>query len=429
MRSAIDAAFHLHARETLIRRRWWIAVLLFFAGLINYFDRTIVSVALPAIAADLHLGPARMGVLLSAFFWSYALMQVPIGWLSDRYNLRWLYPACFALWSITSGLTGFAGSLGVLLVLRVLLGIGESVYLPGGMKLVSILFRPKDRGLASGLVNCGTRAGLAFGAPLIASVVVAFGWKNAFFLLGFTSLLWLIPWIAIFPRGANTAEYGEPGAAKAKRGPIDRSLLGVCVANIGYGYYFYLMVTWLPAYLVQTRHLPLQTAGAYAVIPYLTFALCEPIGGWIADRLVAFGWDEVFTRKVVSTTAFFTGILLIPAGLVAGTNASIILLGGASLVGLSTGNLYALVQRISRGGNVGFSVGLFNLAGNVPGVLAPLVTGLIIAKTGSYFPAFVVAVTILLAVLPPYWLLVKSPGSRNNGNNAGELDAGTPMSI
>jgi ACS family D-galactonate transporter-like MFS transporter len=179
MSSAIETALQTQARGILVRRRWWIAALLFFAGLINYFDRTIVSVALPVIAVDLHLGPARMGVLLSAFFWSYALMQVPIGWLSDRYNLRWLYASCFALWSLTSGLTGFAGSLGVLLILRVLLGIGESIYLPGGMKMVSILFPPKDRGLASGLVNCGTRAGLAFGAPLIASVVAAYGWKNA----------------------------------------------------------------------------------------------------------------------------------------------------------------------------------------------------------------------------------------------------------
>ncbi len=409
MPSTTEAAFQAQARETLVRRRWWIAALLFFAGLINYFDRTIVSVAMPAIAADLHLGPARVGVLLSAFFWSYALMQIPIGWLSDRYNLRWLYAGCFALWSLTCGLTGFASSLGLLLVLRVLLGVGESVYLPGGMKIVSILFPPKDRGFASGLVNCGTRAGLAFGAPLIAGVVVAFGWKNAFFILGFTSLVWLIPWLVSFPRGANTAEYGKSGAAKVKWGKVDRNLLGVAIANIGYGYYFYLLVTWLPSYLVQMRHLPLKVAGAYAVVPYLTFALGEPIGGWIADRLVAIGWDETFTRKVVITFAYLTSLMLIPAGLVAGTNSAVLLLGGASLVGLSSGNLYALVQRIAAGGNVGFSIGFFNLAGNVPGVIAPLVTGLIVAKTGSYFPAFVVAVSVLLVVLIPYWLMVKAP--------------------
>ena len=396
----------LEARETLVRRRWWMAGLLFFAGLINYFDRTIVSVALPAIAVDLHLGPERMGVLLSAFFWSYALMQVPIGLLSDRLNLRWLYAACFGLWSITSGLSGFASTLTALLLLRVLLGIGESIYLPGGMKMVSILFRPENRGLASGLINCGTRAGLAFGAPLIAALVVASSWRTAFFLLGFSSLLWLIPWMTIFPRGANTAKWRPENIATARE-PIGRDLLGVCVANIGYGYYFYLLVTWLPAYLVQTRHLDLRTAGAYAVVPYLTFALGEPIGGWIADRLVAARGNEIFIRKAIVTAAYCSSLLLVPAGLASHTSSAVVLLGGASLVGLSSGNLYALVQRVSRNGQVGFSIGLFNLAGNVPGILAPLITGIIIQRTGSYFPAFVVAVAVLLAVIPFYWWMIR----------------------
>jgi ACS family D-galactonate transporter-like MFS transporter len=407
MPAGTEAALETQAREVLIRRRWWIAGMLFIAGLINYFDRTIVSVALPVIGADLHLGPERRGILLSAFFWSYALMQIPIGWLSDRLNLRWLYAGCFALWSLTCGLTGFAGSLGALLALRVLLGIGESIYLPGGMKMVSVLFPAKDRGLASGLVNCGTRAGLAFGAPLIASLVVAFGWKNAFFILGFTSLLWLIPWVAVFPRGANTTAYVERGTAKSRWGRVDRNLLGISLTNIGYGYYFYLLVTWLPSYLVKERHLSLQAAGACAVVPYLTFALGEPIGGWIADRLVRAGWDEALSRKAIITAAFLSSLLLIPAGLVADTTWSVILLGGASLVGLSTGNIYALVQRVSAGGDVGFSIGVFNLAGNISGVAAPIVTGMIVQRTDSYFPAFVVAVAMLLAVLPLYWLMIR----------------------
>src|SRR5215470_970670 len=240
MRGATQTSARTTARDVLIQRRWLITVLLSVAGLINYFDRTIVSVALPVIATDLDLRPAKLGVLLSAFFWSYALMQVPIGWLSDRFNLRWLYAVCFALWSLTCGITGFAGSLGLLIVLRMLLGIGESIYLPGAIKLVSVVFPAKDRGLASGLVNCGTRAGLAFGAPLIASIVVAFGWRKAFFILGFTALVWLIPWLAVFPREATTAD----GKSRPLWGSLDRNILGMSLANIGYGYYFYLMVTW-----------------------------------------------------------------------------------------------------------------------------------------------------------------------------------------
>ncbi|HTX35376.1 MAG TPA: MFS transporter [Bryobacteraceae bacterium] len=392
------------AQQIFVRRRWLITALLFFAGLINYFDRTIVSVALPVIAADLHIGPARMGLLLSAFFWSYALMQVPIGGLADRFNLRWLYAGCFALWSFTCGLTGFAASLGVMVVLRMLLGIGESIYLPGGMKAVSVLFAPKDRGLASGLVNCGTRAGLAFGAPLIAALVVAFGWHAAFFLLGFTSLLWLVPWLAAFPRGATTITRA-PERGKWKLSKVDRNLLGMSLANIGYGYYFYLMVTWLPTYLVKARGLSLQQAGEAAVVPYLTFTLAEPLGGWIADRLVAAGCEEIVTRKAIVAASFLTSLMLIPAALVTGTTPAVVLLGGASLVGLSTPNIYALVQRVTRGGEVGFSIGVMNLAGNLSGVVAPIATGLIVQETG-YFPAFVVAVAVLLAVIPVYWLMV-----------------------
>src|SRR5689334_22000745 len=145
-------------------RAWTIAALLFLAGFINYFDRAIVSIALPVIGAELHLGPAAKGVLLSAFFWSYALMQLPVGWAADRVNLRWMYAGGFALWSLACGFTSFVTTLGALLAMRVILGIGESVYVPGGVKIVSLVFTPRDRGLASGIMNCGTRAGLAIGA-------------------------------------------------------------------------------------------------------------------------------------------------------------------------------------------------------------------------------------------------------------------------
>ncbi len=389
------------------KRRWWIAALLFFAGLINYFDRTALSVALPSIARSLGLGPEQMGVLLSAFFWSYALMQAPIGWLADRVNLRWLYAGCFALWSVAAGLTGFAASLTMLLLLRVLLGIGESIYLPGGMKMVSVLFEPERRGFASGLVNCGTRLGLAFGAPLIAMLVVAVGWRESFFMLGFAGLAWLVPWLAV-NRGSGVARRGaqlKPSLPRADRAIVNRNLVGTCIANIGYGYYFYLLVTWLPTYLVESRHLEIRTAGAYAAVPYLTFALAEPVGGWIADRLIARGWTETFTRKVIITVGYASGLMLLPAGLTPSTPAAVALLGGAALVGLSTGNLYALVQKSSPG-NVGLAVGLFNFSGNVPGIVAPVVTGLLVQRTGSYYAAFVVAVTILLAVTPLYWWLV-----------------------
>src|SRR5258705_7801605 len=129
------------------QKRWTIVGLLFAASLINYFDRATVSFALPVIAKDFNLTASDKGTLLSAFFWSYALMQIPMGVLADRVNLRWLYAGAFALWSISQGLMGFATGLGALIAFRVLLGIGEAIYLPGGSKIVSLLFRPSERGL------------------------------------------------------------------------------------------------------------------------------------------------------------------------------------------------------------------------------------------------------------------------------------------
>jgi|GEM_PF-2710604 len=201
------------------------------------------------------------------------------------------------------------------------------------------------------------------------------------------------------------------GEFSVKKGPvfgkISRNLLGVALSNVGYGYYFYLMVTWLPSYLVNARHLPLKTAGAFALIPYLTFAIGEPLGGLLADRLIARGWSELKARKTVITAAYLTSSMLLPAGLVGDTNRAVWFLGGASLVGLATANMYALVQWASAGGEVGFATGVFNLAGNIPGVVAPVVTGMIVERTGSYVPAFVVAVAVLMAVVPLYWTMVR----------------------
>ncbi|HTS65441.1 MAG TPA: MFS transporter [Candidatus Acidoferrales bacterium] len=392
-------------------RAWTIAGLLFAAGFLNYLDRAIVSVALPVIAVDLHLGPAAKGLLLSAFFWSYALMQMPMGWAADRYNLRWFYAGAFTIWSLACGLTGFAGSLGVLLFMRVLLGIGESIYVPGGVKIVSLVFNTSDRGLASGLMNSGTRAGLALGAPLIAWLVGSTGWHESFLVLGFGSLAWLIPWLLVYPGHVNSSGGTRAPGLRQIFAALDRNLLGLCLGHIAFSYYWYLLVTWLPDYLVESRHMTLQRAGAYTTIPFLVFGASEPLGGWIADRLVEHGRSECRARKIVVTAAFFTSIMLLIAGRMADDTAAVLMIGAASLVGLATGNLYALLASVAPQGAVGTWMGILNFAGNISGILAPIVTGLLIARTGSYYPGFVVAVVILHLGLPAYWWMVSEKQS------------------
>lgn len=387
-------------------RVWTIAGLLSAAGFINYFDRAIVSIALPVIGVDLHLSPTAKGVLLSAFFWSYALMQLPVGWAADRVNLRWWYAGAFALWSLACGFTGFVASLSALLIMRAFLGIGESIYVPGGMKIVSILFGPQDRGLASGLMNCGSRAGLAIGAPIIAVLVHSFGWHRAFFALGFGSLIWLVPWLAVFPADTNRNRRRSAPGASGIRSMMDMNLLGMCLGHIGFGYYWYLFVTWLPDYLVEARHMTLERAGAYAMIPFAVFGASEPVGGWIADRLVKLGYSERRSRKIVVTIAFSTSLMLLVAGRLGNNLAAVLAIGAASLVGLATGNLYSLLVSVAPDDSVGTWMGIMNFAGNIPGVVAPIVTGMLIERTSSYYPGFVVAVVLLILALPAYWWMV-----------------------
>jgi ACS family D-galactonate transporter-like MFS transporter len=393
-------------------RCWAIVGLLFVASLINYLDRATLSMALPLISTDFALGPATKGLLLSAFFWSYALMQVPIGWCADRYDLRWLYAGLFALWSFTCGLTGLAGSLAVLLTLRIVMGVGESIYLPGGTKIVSVLFAPQDRGFPSGFFDSGTRIGLALGAPLIAWLIAQYGWRKMFLVVGFSALLWLVPWLTVFPSRlrAPSAPAGAaptavaPGRLRAVR--FNRNLLGICLGFFCWDYYWYLLVLWLPDYLIVVRHLPVLKAGVYAFLPYFVFAVSEPLGGWAADHLVRRGWDETRTRKGMVTIAFLTGLLLIPAARVASATAAIWLVAGASLVGLAVGNLFAIVQSCAPPEEVGLWTGWENFAGNIGGIIAPITTGLLISRTGSYFPGFALAALVLVAGLLAYWFIV-----------------------
>jgi MFS transporter, ACS family, D-galactonate transporter len=434
-------------------RRWTIVGLLFTASLINYLDRATISFALPLISHDLGLGLQAKGFLLSAFFLSYSYMQIPIGWCADRLDLRWVYAGAFALWSLAQGLTGFAGSLLVLVLMRIVLGIGESIYLPGGTKIVSVLFSKKERGLPSGIFDFGTRTGLVMEGVLIPWLLVHLGWRKTFALVGFTALLWLIPWLKALPRNINAMRERDPnqqrswlrefgavllfaatmfafplmtllawlGVGRAKEvqasAPVrtffrllgrlrNRNLIGICLGFFCFDYYWYLYLTWLPDYLAEVRHLSLMKMGVYAAIPYLVFGISEPIGGWIADRLIRHGWDETRTRKGIVTLAFLTSFCLIPATRVASAESALLLIIGGSLVGLATGNLLVILQSCAPHEEIGVWTGFENFSGNIGGVLAPSLTGILAAKTGSFFAAFAVGPVLLMVGLFAYWFIV-----------------------
>ena len=392
-------------------RRWSIVFLLFVASMINYFDRATLSLALPGISKDLGLAPVAKGVLLSAFFWSYALMQIPMGLMADRCNLRWIYAAAFALWSLAQGFTGFATGLGTLILFRVILGIGEAAYLPVGTKVVSLLFPLSERGLPCGLFDSGTRTGLVLEGLLVPWLLMTYGWRITFALVGFSALVWLLPWFLLTPRRMQAPALARleptPAAFAAPREKRRyKDLIGVCLGFFCFDYFWFLLVTWLPDYLITQRHLSLPEAGIYVALPALVFGLCQPLGGWLGDRLTRAGWNETRTRKSIISVSFLTGLFLIPAAQAGSTLTALVLIMCCCLVGLSTANQLVILQSTALPHEIGLWTGIYNFVGNLAGILAPLVTGILIQWTGSYTPGFVLAAVMIAAGQLSYWFLV-----------------------
>ncbi len=391
-------------------RRWAIVGLLFTASLINYFDRATISFALPLISSELHLGPEEKGMLLSAFFWSYTLMQIPMGVLADRVNLRYLYAAAFALWSFSQGLMGLATGLGTLIAFRVMLGIGEAIYLPGGSRIVSLLFTPKERGLPCGVFDAGTRTGLVVEGVLVPFMLTHYGWRTTFMFVGFAALAWLLPWFSITPKQLRGRS--DTGVAPARLAHsfgallTNRNLIGVCIGFFCFDYYWYFLVNWLPDYLVTSRGLTIVKAGIFAALPYFVFGASEPLGGWIADRMIRFGYDETRVRKGIVTIAFLMGLFLVPAARVTTPGTAVALIIAGCLVGLATGNLLVILQSCAPPEEIGLWTGVYNTVGNVAGIVSPIITGLLIEKTGSYTPPFVLAAALIAAGPLAYWFIV-----------------------
>jgi MFS family permease len=395
------------------RRRWTIVWLLFAASLINYFDRQTLAYAMPLLADDFKLDEVQQGRLMSAFFWTYTALQIPIGLCADRVNLRWLYAGAFALWSLAQGLTGFAGSFAVLIACRMLLGIGESIYLVGGTKVVSLFFPLSQRGLPCGLFDAGTRTGLVLEGLTIGALLLTFGWRTTFIIVGFAAFVWMVPWFMATPaqmRDNSSAASQErtritwKGFATLLR---NRDLLGVLLGFFCFDYYWYFLINWLPNYFVKVRHVTILEAGIRASLPFVVFGICQPLGGWAADRLIQRGWDAARTRKLIISFAFLSGLLIIPAAHTTSKDVALLLIAGGCLVGLSAANQLVLLQACTPPKEIGLAVGIYNFVGNLAGILSPIITGYVIkASGGSYTMAFVVAAVMLAASQLSYWFIV-----------------------
>ena len=401
------------------RGRWTLVTLIATASFINYLDRGSLAVALPVISTDLHLSPVAQGAAQSAFFWTYTAMQIPMGRIVDRFNIKLVYGALFAIWSLAAAATGLATGLWTLIIARIFLGIGESVYLPGGLKVVSLHFNSEETAWPAGLFDLGTKLGLAFGTAIDVWLLVRYGWRSLFFRTGLLGLLWLIPWAMFYPphRPAATVDARVDWRALLR----NRPLLGICIGFFCWDYFWYFLILWLPTYLITVRHLSMPKIALFGGLPYLIFAAAEAIGGLSAGALIRRGFGLSRVTKGYVTVGFLIGLLIIPAAIVDSTAASIALLLASSFAGIGLGCLISFPKICARHGEVALWVGIMNAAGNLGGVIAPLVTGIVVQKTGSYVPAFLTAAIVLVVGVIAYTVIV--PPLENAGSQDPAYDA------
>jgi MFS family permease len=387
-------------------RRWVFITLLSTATFINYLDRGSLSVALPFISRDLHLGPVQQGLALSSFFWAYALMQIPMGWIVDRFDIRRVYAAAFVLWSLSAAGTGLARGLGDLLFFRILLGLGESVYLPGGMKVVSLHFRAHESAWPAGLFDLGAKVGLALGTTIDVWLLVEFGWRSLFFRTGLAGLLWVIPWLMLYP----SSPAGRTEHARVDWGSLvrNRALLAMSLGFFCWDYFWYFIISWLPSYLYNVRHVGMTRVAIFGALPYLIFAAGEGFGAWGAEALVRRGADLSRVTKGFIAAGFAIGILVVPAALAESPAVSITFLMLAACSGIACGNMLAVPRICAPDEEVALWTGVQNFAGNIGGVIAPAATGFAIAWTGSYVSSFLVVGAVLVVGIVAYVFMLPS---------------------
>jgi len=397
------------------RLRWSIIGLLCLGMIIAYFDRVNLSVvlALKDFKESFHLSDADRGALNSAFFWSYALLQIPAGWVVDRFGVKRPFALGFVLWSVISAGTALVNSLRQLFVLRILLGVGESVVTPAGMRWIRFHCAENQRGLAVGLYMAAAKVGPAIGAPLAAALISAYGWRMMFVILGLGCLLWLVPWMKLVKDDDRVLE-----SAQARRSPESNVPLGAVLASpviwgtvIGtfcYQYFVYFCMTWMPAYFVERRNLSLNKMGLYTMFSFLGMAVVATLAGFAADRLIDRGGDPVRVRKAFIIAGFLVASTEL-IGALSDSHAVALFFAIFSLsgLGLTTANYWALTQTLIPGAAVGRIVGVQNCAANLPGVVAPLLTGWLLQTTGSYEAPMQAIWIFLLSGVAAYVFLVR----------------------
>lgn len=406
------------APETVARgraiERWWLLALLISGMTFCYAQRGTLSIAAPFMIRELGINTETMGLMLSAFSWCYCFMQVPSGWIVDRFGVRRAYAAGFALWSIACALTGTFRNIPAIMFFRTTMGVGQSVAFPASARTVANWFPDHERGL----VNSSYLIGVRFGQALINAVGVAlialYGWRMFFLVSGLAPMLWILPWMIVLRRWETPAS-ASAASASSNRFTFASSfgllrhatVLGTALGFFAFDYVWFVFVYWLPGYLRLERQFTPGQMAFYSSVPFLVMSIVIVLSGVASDRLIAAGFRELRVRKTFIAIGFGIALAIVPAGLVQDNGTSVwLLLTSLCGLGVAVPNTWSITQACCTKRLVGTVSGIQNFGGNVGGIIAPWLTGAIAYRTGSFAAAFVLCGFLLVGGALAYWLLM-----------------------
>ena len=388
-------------RAALSARQWRILGLLIACSFICLVDRTNLSVGATDIQRDLHLSNYQLGLLLSAFFFTYAAFQILsiAGWLADRFNVCWVLAAGLLLWSGATTLSGAARTFAAIFGLRLLLGIGESVAYPAYARILVNHFPEHHRGLANALIDAATKAGPSVGTLLGGLFMLRYGWRPFFVVLGFAGAAWLLPWYLWMPRGPSVAARQNPAAAPSVADILrQRSAWSTALGQFCANYFWYFLITWLPGYLEKERHFTKDRMAFFGSFSFFLIGIVSVTSGWLADRWILRGGTPTLVRKTFAGTGLALSTIILPVAIVRDEQSAMVLLFLACIAfGIYTPTIFAMTQTLAGPLAAGKWTGLQNGFANLAGVAAPVLTGWILQTTGEFYLAFLLAAVIALA--------------------------------
>jgi MFS transporter, ACS family, D-galactonate transporter len=381
-----------------------------------YAQRGTLSVAAPFMIRDLDINTETMGLMLSAFSWCYCFMQVPSGWIVDRFGVRRAYGIGFAIWSIACALTGAFRNIAAIMLFRVTMGIGQAIAFPASARTVANWFPETERGLVNSSYLIGVRFGQALVNALGVALIAIYGWRAFFIVSGLVPMLWIVPWMVTLRRWeastttnvvAGPSRFSFASSFGLLRHP---TVLGTFLGFFAFDYVWFVFVYWLPGYLRLERHFTPAQMAFHSSVPFLIMSVVIVLSGLATDRLIASGFRELQVRKTFIAIGFALALAIVPAGLVHDNGTAVwLLITSLCGLGVSSPNTWAITQACCTKRIVGTVSGIQNFGGNVGGIIAPWLTGAIAYRTGSFTYAFVLCGFILVGGALAYWLLMNDP--------------------